>query len=88
MRSVIFAPEADAANLLVSESFFQKIAELRRYERIPEERFQKVAPAVAEALAALSGATGKQLASEKRNQMTSLRRQGLLLHLKRQRDGD
>lgn len=68
----------------LSEAMVQKIAELRRYERISEERFASIAPSVAETIARLGGATGKALGDAKRKQIARLQRQGVMLRLRKQ----
>jgi hypothetical protein len=72
----------------LSEAMIQKIAELRRYERISEERFASIAPSVAETVARLGGATGKALGDAKRKQIARLQQQGVMLRLRKQTEKD
>lgn len=65
------------------ESIIVKIAELRRYGRIDEAIFNSIKPELAESIASLRGATGKDLTEEKRKQIARLDRQGVVMKLKR-----
>lgn len=70
----------------LTEAMIWKIADLRRYERLPKEKFNKLAPYVATAIAHLKGGKGSERDDEKRKQLDRLRREGILLSMKKARE--
>ena len=64
------------------QAMIWKIADLRRYEKLPKEQYDKLAPDVAESLANLKGGTKNERSNEKRKQIERLKKDDILLRLK------
>ncbi len=72
----------------LSEALITKISYLRRLDRLKGEHFEEIAPALATAIADLKGGSRKSKEIEKRRQLEHLKRQGLLLRIRRQSEGE
>ena len=72
----------------LTEAMIWKIAELRRYDKLSNDKFDKLAPRVATAISVLKGGTSDQRENEKRKQISRLRKEGIIFRMKRAQEPD
>jgi len=68
------------------EAMIYKIAQMRRFQMISEERFLSIRNALAAGMAILAGSSGSELSDAKRKELAKIERQGVLLRIRQQRD--
>ena len=72
----------------LQEALLWKIADLRRMDRISEIHLTAISGTMAGAIADQKGGTRQVRGDEKRRQLQRFKNEGLLLRIKRQKDGD
>lgn len=72
----------------LSEALIWKIADLRRMDRLSQERFDLIMAPLAEVIARLKGGTSQARGDEKRKQITRLKRETVLLRMKQLSERD
>jgi predicted MPP superfamily phosphohydrolase len=72
----------------LQEALLWKIADLRRMDRISETHLAAISSTMAGAIADRKGGTRQVRGDEKRRQLQRFKNEGLILRIKRQKDGD
>jgi hypothetical protein len=70
------------------EAMIWKIADLRRMDRLKPQQFEEIVASLAEAIANLKGGTNKVRMKEKQQQLQRLKKEGLMLRIRRQNERD
>jgi 3',5'-cyclic AMP phosphodiesterase CpdA len=70
------------------EAMAMKVADLRRLDRLVQSHFDEIAPSLAQAIADLKGGSFEAREEEKRRQLQIIKRNGLLLRMRRHTESD
>lgn len=82
------ALERLADSRYLTQALIWKIADLRRYDRLRQNDFDRIAGPIANALADLKGGDSKTKASERERQLVRLKREDFVMRLRRQQHRD
>ena len=82
------AMDALRSSAYLSESLIWKIADLRRLDRLQQKHFEQIVTRLAGAIAELKGGQKSAQDDERNRQIQRLEKEGLVLRLRRQSEGD